>query len=388
MQAALEWAVEHAQERRQAAIELHEVLGDLLELIGHHDEAVNAYRETSSELPEHEVLWRARLPRKVGEVLRIQNFHQEALQAFDAAETLLNQGLTEAAPEWWQERIEIQLNRIWLYYRYRRQHSTVLHEMTELAEKTRPIAEQHGMPVQRARFLQSLMRMSVRKEQYVASEETVDIALSALSESRESRNLSVISMSQFDLGFCYLWAGRLDEAEEPLQAALTLSEQVGDIVLQTRSLTYLAELYRKCGQVEAVRNFVPRCLHAAEMAHMPEYIAAARANRAWVAWHEGDLAEAEKNARTAFETWRSLSFMYAFQWTALWPLIGVALAQNRTADVVGYAQALLDPSQQRLPNELMTLLKGAVRQWEEGEADAAWTAFDQALALAREWHYL
>ncbi|MFC1526214.1 BTAD domain-containing putative transcriptional regulator [Candidatus Latescibacterota bacterium] len=388
VQAALAWAVGHVEERLHTAVELHEVVGGLMELIGHHEEAVNTYVEALNEVPGDEVLWQARLQRKVGEVRRIQNRHHEALDSLDAAEALVEQGLAESAPEWWQEWVEIQLNRIWLYYRYKRLDHAVLDETIALAEKTQPVVERYGMPAQRARFLQSLTRTSYRKEQYVTSEQTIDIALSALSASQESRNLSLIGMSQFGLGLSYLWAGKLDESEKPLRAALVLSEQIGDVVLQTRSLTYLSGLHRRRGQIEAVRRLIPQCLHLAEMAHMPEYVAAARANQAWIAWHERDLAGAEADGQEALRMWQSLSFVYALQWTALWPLIGVALARDRTTGAVDHVQALLEPSQQRLPDDLKALLKGAMKQWEEREVEMARTSLRRALGLAQELGYL
>jgi hypothetical protein len=76
--------------------------------------------------------------------------------------------------------------------------------------------------------------------------------------------------------------------------------------------------------------------------------------------------------------------IYPFQWTAFWPLIGVALARDLTSEAVDYARALLEPSQQRLPDALSALLEEAIKSWEGGETETAHTYLNQAIELAQE----
>ena len=62
---------------------------------------------------------------------------------------------------------------------------------------------------------------------------------------------------------------------------------------------------------------------------------------------------------------------YPFYWQALWPLIGVALAQDRPADAILYARQLCDPSQQILPWNIEEPLAAAVAAWDAGQPDEA-----------------
>ena len=96
--------------------------------------------------------------------------------------------------------------------------------------------------------------------------------------------------------------------------------------LQVRCVTYLTVLCRERGQVEEVRALTGRSLELATAAGMPEYVATARANEAWLAWRDGDPDAVERCGRTALDLWPPVHASSSFRWTALWPLIGAALS--------------------------------------------------------------
>ena len=75
---------------------------------------------------------------------------------------------------------------------------------------------------------------------------------------------------------------------------------------------------------------------------------------------------------------------YPFYWQALWPLIGVAVAQDRMADAVVYARQLCEPDQQVLPSELEALLTSVAGAWDSGRPDEARDFLNRALALAQK----
>jgi tetratricopeptide (TPR) repeat protein len=162
-------------------------------------------------------------------------------------------------------------------------------------------------------------------------------------------------------------------------------------VHRSRCLTYLTILYRKRGQLERARQYASRSLTLATAGQMVEYVGTAQANLAWVAWREGDLAQAEAKGRAALELWRQLPAAHsscAFQWTALWPLVGVALAQDRTAEASACARALLAHTQQRLPDALTAVIGKAIEAGERGESETACASLGQAIELAQELAYL
>jgi len=233
--------------------------------------------------------------------------------------------------------------------------------------------------------------MYSRRDRYVISAQTLAFCQTALAISQESESLAEIAWARFMLGFSQLWCGNLDEAERQMQEALELAQRTGDVVHQSRCLTYLTILYRKGSHLDETRQYVSRSRAAASAARMVEYTGMAQANRAWLAWRDGDLAQAEADGRAALELWRQLPASHsscAFQWTALWPLIGVALAQSETTKASEYARALLDGTQQRLPASLEEALGLAVSAHDEGDTEVARIHLAQAVELAQELGYL
>lgn len=371
---------------QETAARLHGSLGDVLEWTGEHDRARTAFVEALAQVPKDDLICQSHLHRKVGNIQRVQRRYTDALRAYALAETALEEGAIELSPEWYEEWVQIQLERMWMYY-WRGQW----HEMSELASQARSSVEQHGTPSQCVSFFLCLASMNNRRDRYMVSDETLAFCQTALAISLEAENPGEIAWARFLLGFSKLWHGDLAGAESQMQAALALAEHTGDVVHQSRCLTYLTILYRKRSQPKKVRQYATRSLAAATAGEMDEYIGTAKANLAWVAWRAGELAQAETNGRAALEVWQQLPAGHsscAFQWTALWPLTSVALAYGRTLEAIGYARDLLEPMQQPQPDDLAALLDKAIRSWQEGKAKAARASLEQAAALAPKMGYL
>jgi DNA-binding SARP family transcriptional activator len=372
--------------RREMTAQIGESLGDVLEWTGAHDEAQAAYRGALADVPAGDGIWQARLHRKSGNIARLQRRYDQALEAYDLAQTTLGPAPAESPAAWWHEWVQILLERMWLHY-----WLGEWREISQLAHQVRPTVEQRGTASQCVNFLLSLATMYTRRDRYVVSQETLEFCQTALAISLESDNLSEIAWARFVLGFNQLWTGDLDGASRQMQTALALAERTGDVVHQSRCLTYLTILYRKRGQLDQVRQYASRGLELANAAEMLEYVGTAQANLAWLAWREGDLTQAEAKGRAALATWRQLPAAHAscaFRWTAFWPLIGVALAHHQTSEATEHARALLEPTQQRLPEALTAVLEEALTAWEESKSDAACACFDQAIVLAQEFGYL
>jgi len=370
----------------EMAAQLYEGLGDVLAWTGEHDEARAAYQGALEHLPQVDQFWQARLHHKMGNIWRLQRRYEEAVQAYDLAETALGPASAESDAAWRQEWVHIQLERMWLYYWLGQWHA-----ISGLADQVRLVVEQHGTPTQCISFFLSLATMHSRRDRYVVSEETLAFCQTAVAISQESGNLGEIAWARFVLGFNQLWHGDLDGAEKQILTALALAERTGDIVHQSRCLTYLTILYRKRGQLEEARHYASRSLVAATAGQMVEYIGTAQANLAWAAWREGNRSQAEANGRAALELWGQLPAGHsscAFQWTALWPLIAVAFPQDQVDQALDHARALLEPTQQCLPDALTAAVEKAVKAWEEDEAETARSYLSQAIELAQELAYL
>ncbi len=221
--------------------------------------------------------------------------------------------------------------------------------------------------------------------------ETLGYARSELAARQESGSATEIAWARFHLGFAYLFYGDLDEAEAHMQAALAVGERAGDVMLQSRCLTYLTIVYRKRGQVEETSLYASRSLTVATSLHWLEYIPMARANLAWVAWRQGNLSEAQANARAALDGWKAsqvVDYANLLNWTALWPLISIALAQDQLSAAIDDARVLLAPQQQPLPDALRATVEAATQAWDSGRLEAAYAHLQQAAALAGEMGYL
>ncbi len=373
-------------EQHELTTQILDGLGDVQELLGRHDDARISYQEALSQAPKRNVIWHSRLNRKIGKTYEVQRLFDDALKTFTLAESVLGSQPVQPEKDWWYEWIEIHNERMWHHY-----WLAQLDEMTKLANRVQPIIEQYGIPEQRAKFFNGITLLAYRRDRYFITDETLNYSRAAVSASKQSENLNSMRLAHFLLGFSLLWKGELDEGEEQILIALKLTEQAGDIILQSRCLTYLTITYRMQGKVEKVRYYIPQCEAVAQSGQMIEYVGTARANEAWVAWREGDLSKAYANGQAALECWKQVPAGHAscaFQWTALLPLIGVSIIQERTSQAVDYARALLDPSQLLLPDKLKTCFEEAINIWNGGGLEATRTKLDQAIAMARQMRYL
>jgi tetratricopeptide (TPR) repeat protein len=136
-----------------------------------------------------------------------------------------------------------------------------------------------------------------------------------------------IGWSHLSLGHLYQIQDNLTGAEEQVRQALSLGERTGDALLTMRSLSTLALVYRKRGQVEDVKRAASQALTMATAMYQPIFVCLNKANKAWVSWREGKLSEAWTRNQEALAEWQLLptaNYIYYSQWTALLPLIDIA----------------------------------------------------------------
>jgi len=223
-----------------------------------------------------------------------------------------------------------------------------------------------------------------KRDRYVASQETLLYCRNALAAIQQTSNTSLIGFAHFVLGNRLLWADLLDEAESEMHAALRIAEQVGNTRLLVRTLTFLPLIFRRRGQVAEVRVVVTRALTIPAARN----IAIIKGHQAWLAWRAGNLVEAETYGRASLEERPGEQRTNAFHWIGLWPLIGVALAQEKHADVMRYIRMLLDPTQQLPPKQLGIPLEKTLQAWDAGQQQEASNLLQQIIPLVTEMGYL
>ncbi len=371
------------EQQWQEAVLLYEDMGDVFEMTGQLQEARQADQRAMTYVPAQEYIWQARLHRKTARTWQFASanptdaFHINARQAFQEAERILEQALIKSSTEWLQEWIQLQLDQL-LPLR------GSVDEMTAVIEKAQPIVEQYGTAEQRGQFLLAVVARDVNRDRYVVAEKTVSNSRNALAAIQQTGNKSQVGYAHFALGNCLLWSGHLDEAEEHLHTAMSVGDQVGDVTLLVRCLTFLPFNFRRRGQVEQVRSIITRALAVSEARN----ISIITGHHAWVAWRDGNMVEAEAYGRASLEDRQHQQRVNAFQWVGLWPLIGVVLAQEKITEAMNYVRMLLDPTQQPPPEKLSALLEAALQAWDAGQQEEACSLLQQAVPLAKEMGYL
>ena len=371
-----------AEPAPELATALHEGLGDVLHLTSQHTEARAAYRQALASLLPTDRFGPARLQCKIGTTLVSEHDLALAEATYSDAQATLGPEPALSAAEWWREWLQIQQERILLGY--------WLHQpekIETLVAEARPSVEQYGAHAQRAQFFRSLLLAELIRQRWRVTEEMSGYARKYLAAEQQAGSPGGLAWAVFMDGFCWCLYGDLDQAANQLQAALAMTERIGDISLQARCLTYLTVILRQRGQVAETQQSAPLSLKTTTAAYMPEYMAMATANQAWAAWCAGDLMQTQALGRAALALWDQLPLGRCSA-PSLWPLIAVALHDNYLSLAVEHGRVLLEPSQQRLPDALAASLEQAILAWEAGAPETAQVLLHQSMGPTQRMHYL
>ncbi len=370
-------------------------LGDVLHLTAQYAAAREAYLHVLAFTDDGDLVAQADLQRKLGNTWRDERAYTKALEVYDTGLHVLGQPPTRQAglavsdtseQRWWQAWIDLRFEIVQTHYWVGESQLAV-----ERMEAMRDQVDRYATALQRVNFFAQYATLQWQHERFAPTPQTETYlreAQRAVTESPEAQQTpSVI----FRLGFLFLWHDMLAEAEEKMLAALAWAERSIDLTLQVRCLVYLGVVYRRQDRPDDVRACADRALELATAAHMPEYVATARANLAWLAWRAGDLAAVERHGRAALTLWAELAPGHPstpFQWTALLPLLAADLHRGKIAQAAASARTLLLPTQQRLPDALTDLLASAVDADDAGNLPAVQQWLQRALDAAIEKHHL
>jgi tetratricopeptide (TPR) repeat protein len=249
-------------------------------------------------------------------------------------------------------------------------------------EAVRPVVETRGSVAQKETFYVSLVLQRCRETRYQIDDEILANARAALAAAEEVCGEHDLAWAIFMVGFCLLWRGELAEAWEKLERSLAFAERVGDVVLRARALCYLNVAALRGHDASTVRRLAPEAMAAGAAATYPEYIAAAKAALAWLSWQEERFEDVISLGEEALELWGTTIVSYSAYWLCLWPMIAVRLRSGQIAEAVDASRQILAPPQQRLSDELESLLEAAGSAWDENEPQVAGEKLAEALQLA------
>jgi DNA-binding SARP family transcriptional activator/tetratricopeptide (TPR) repeat protein len=384
-----------AAEKQTLTPSLYERLADILFLTSQLDESRSAYQRAVSYIPAADCTTQARLHRKIGNTWRDQYRYPEAQHSYAEAERVLGmapvidatgKAQSQYTSAWWQEWIQVLLEVDFMHYwRGHVQASDALHT------KVKPAIDRYGTLQQQANFMQQGIVIEFRRQRYVATPVMVVAAKKVLNLLQTAEAHTAVPSAHFMVGFVLVWSGNPEDALEPLQTALAMAEQTGDLSLLARCLTYLAIAQRQCRHVAEAEHTSTRALATATAARMPDYIGTAQANLAWVAWQNGKFEQAHQYGHAALEAWQPvLTAQNSIPplWTALCPLLALALDAGDIPSAIDYIRRLLNPNQPRLPDVLTALFEQANAAWEKGALERVSLLLQQATALAQQLQYL
>ena len=358
---------------------LCESLGVVLVRLSRYDEAVDAYQKGLTVASD--AFQRAHLHVLCSEAEDGAHRYTEALAQCDLAEQALGPAPDEPGRQWLSSWFDIQDERMGILYWLNDTEG-----YGQLIERVRPFVEAHGSAEQRKSFFLSLVGLSMRRDRYLANDETLEFARAAYAIAQSDPTSS--RWTVFNFAFALLWHGDLDEAAAMLRESLREAEQCGDAALRSRSLTYLMVAARKRGDVDAVREAIGPVIERAREASLPEYEAMAIANRAWVAWRSGEEQKAATDAQAALGMWGGLPVRYFYDWMALWPLVAMALASGKVEEAVEHARGMLPPPQQLLQEPVRTLVNKAISAWDARQAAETEELLRRAVSAAGDLGYL
>jgi tetratricopeptide (TPR) repeat protein len=348
LRAALAWALERASER-DAALALASVLGPLHRLHGRYAEAEDVLGLALGLAPS--TIDTALLQSQLGLVLRHRGRWRESLEMHIEAERTLGNAPQDGADAWWRTWLDVKLEQAHYYYFVGR-----VDELAAVIRELEPEVRTRGTPRQELDLMHVVAQAAYRRERYVLSEATEELV-------RELRRRALAmedADADFSLGFCLLWRGKLEEAQQYLRQGREAARRRGDALIEVRCLVYDAVSCRKQGDVAGVRGVLGE-LDAMDELH--GYAGLVAANRAWLALRDGDLEAAVRHADDALEDWdpsiRSAG-PTVFQWTARFPMLAVELERGGLDAALEHARAMLAESQQPLPEGLRAALAEAV----------------------------
>lgn len=383
---------------------LGERLGDVLALVGRHEEARGAFFDALERLPaggegaREQAIGRARLQRKAAKTWEARHSFDQALAGYDAAEQALGAVPEpgDAAPDapspgpprdrdmapWWDEWLQIQGERIAVYYWLAR-----LDRIQGLIEAIRPVVERHGTPLQRIAFYVSLLRMGLRSHRYRPDRDTVEHARALVVAAEESGDAGEIAFAHFNIALALTLHEAYGEAEPLFTRALAAAERIGSQPNLCRCLTYLTVLQRRLGRLDRARALAEQSMAATEAMQMIDYMGAAHGNLAWLAWRAGQWDEAKRHADEAAALWATTVYRYPLQWLALLPRMAIAFTDGALEHAIACAREMLHPEQQRLDDEVAVPLAEAIAGAERGDMALVRQAIASALqgALARRY---
>ena len=372
--------VELESESISTVVKIRESIGDIYELTGDRDLALEIYLKALEQVIEGDSLTKARILGKIAKVSAARFGYDNADDKFIRAVDSLGNPPDENDVDWWRAWLDIQFERVWMYY-----NLADVNEIESTLEPLLPVIERLNAQDKLIAYKFNLVGLHCRRDRYRLDESTKRLSHETLILCKGLNNSEFLIRATTGYGLTNLWCGDLENAKHYLGDGLKLAGQAGDVINQIISLTYLAVTYRLLNDSAISKTYAERALVLCEREDEPTYAASAQANLGWFAWREGNMCQAKELSSNALEGW---SEYYPFKWLALWTLIDIYLQEGQFVKAVELIQQVTDSRQQALPEEGENKLTKLVETFEQGNTNQVEELLLQVIGWAKENHYL
>jgi class 3 adenylate cyclase/tetratricopeptide (TPR) repeat protein len=381
--AALDIAYEQparSETTTKAAVRLNDKLANVLWRTGRRGQAREAFDDALRLCDAPDVLLRAHLLTRLGRLEMAEHHYEAATEAFDAAEALYADdpwGQDDAAVDQWLELMLAGRADLLAMRGEPEQAMAIL-------ETVRPLVEARGTPARKFSFYHVLAMGPVVRRRFRVEEADIANIRACLAAAAQSDDEKDVGYATYFAGWLLWLHDDLAQAQEHLERALALAERIGEAILLGQSLLMLALTAVRRRDTEMVRSLAPRALAAAEAMVSSDCAAAVKACLAWLAWQD----RRPDDVLTLSDQVEEHEATFISRWVYLWPLAAVHLDAGNLPAAVAAARQILDPAQQRLPDDLETAVETACLAWDQGQPEAAREKLAAALAVARDQRYL
>ena len=370
-----------ATAQSSAAIGICEHLGNMLVLTGQRDEARIMFQRGLDALGDRNAITRCRLNRLMANAWILNRHRAEAERFLLAAQVSLGEESPEHQADWWDEFIELGLERLWFMYWFFQSEGL----MRELVDGLEPSINRYANATQRCKYYRSraLYELS-RCHWYQPGEHVVALADQAVAAAKQGATMVDLCFALFGSAFIHLWRDELDTTLSLLSNMIPLAERCGDAERLVMGVNYIALTYRRLRNVEQTQLFAERTLILATGADMPTYVGMAKGNLAWVALQRGNSALAEQYARAGLTL---LAPPIPASWAVTMPLVAALHNRGETVESVALLEKTL-AGLQRFAPPVEVAIKAVTAANNAKDMEATRSRIGDVLSAAEQHNYL
>ncbi|GMQ28369.1 adenylate/guanylate cyclase domain-containing protein [Algoriphagus confluentis] len=354
--------------------------GSIYSLLGKTDDALLALEKALSNLNSKDSIQKAQIMRQKGLAYNAARNFPKMIENYQQAAQELGEWDESKDQNWIDEWINLQLDLAWAFYFGNR-----VSELDETIQLIQPIIEMSGSLEQKNRLYGTICLSDFRKFRYYQLPDfTMDRLSLQLETALQTGNKALIGRALAKTGFARMWRNEHDLAEETFLKSLPYIEHVGDMDSLLISKSYIALAMRKKGDLTKTMAYAESALELAKSLQSHYYIGVSYSILGWAQWKLGDPEKAKKLLNYTIEAYQQFPGSNPIEFLYKGPLLGMAVEEENWKKAVDLSQSLLDPIQQRMPDQAYELIRKGMEMWKESDLNSTKAAFSELVLLLRK----